>query len=236
MTGLVFHGGEVKALGEGRVGGYLVRFTDAKSPDLTGDYFTAETEFDLIDNPAMRPVYYNHAFDPQLKDRRIGIGKIERKQDDEVGLWIEAQLEMRDEYEKAIYAMAEEGKLGWSSGAPYHLVSRKEMPNNTFCITKWCLSEASLTPTPAEPRNGAMTLKNFVMGLKSDAARVCETERDFEQFLRDSGFSKKDAITLTSHGWKGLSRRDSDTEPSENSASIVAYVRSLEAMLSTGEL
>ena len=41
-------GGAVKALGDGKIGGYLVRFTDMQSPDLTGDYFTADTELGTV--------------------------------------------------------------------------------------------------------------------------------------------------------------------------------------------
>ena len=35
---LVTIGGELKALGDGKVGGYLVRFGDAETPDAMGDY------------------------------------------------------------------------------------------------------------------------------------------------------------------------------------------------------
>ena len=36
---LVAFGTEVKALGEGKIGGVLVRMSDTSNPDLTGDYF-----------------------------------------------------------------------------------------------------------------------------------------------------------------------------------------------------
>jgi len=39
--------------------------------------------------------------------------------------------------------------------------------------------------------------------------KAIQTERDFEQFLRDAGYSKKQAIALTLHGFKALDdRRD----------------------------
>jgi hypothetical protein len=37
---------------------------------------------------------------------------------------LDAQLEMRDEYDEQIYKLAEAGKLGWSTGAAGHLVER----------------------------------------------------------------------------------------------------------------
>ena len=41
---LVYFGGELKSLGDGRFGGYLVRFGDPKNVDLTGDFFSKETD------------------------------------------------------------------------------------------------------------------------------------------------------------------------------------------------
>ena len=38
---VVVFGDTVKALGDGRVGGYLVRFTSPDEPDLEGEYFDA---------------------------------------------------------------------------------------------------------------------------------------------------------------------------------------------------
>ena len=37
---MVSWGNAVKALGDGRIGGYLVQFGQPGQPDLTGDYFT----------------------------------------------------------------------------------------------------------------------------------------------------------------------------------------------------
>jgi len=68
---------------------------------------------------------------------------------------------MRDEYEKFIYQMAEKGKLGWSSGTAGHLVE-EERKGNAVWIKSWPLGlDASLTPTPAEPRNTAQPLKSI---------------------------------------------------------------------------
>jgi hypothetical protein len=116
---LVTFGGEVKALGEGKLGGYLVRFTTARDPDLTGDFFTATTNYGVHKSA---PVLYQHGMDSKLKGRVIGNGTLTP---DNVGVWIEAQLELRDEYEKAIYELAQAGKLGWSSGTASHLVERE---------------------------------------------------------------------------------------------------------------
>lgn len=153
---LIFYSGEVKALGEGKVAGYLARFGTPKDVDLEGDFFDKETDFG-VSQAADLPVYYQHGFDPQIKNRRIGRGVIKY---DDVGLWLEAQLELRDEYEKMLYGLAEAGKLGWSSGAAGHLVEREKV-GKSYYIKSWPIAEASLTPTPAEPRNSAMPVKSF---------------------------------------------------------------------------
>lgn len=155
MDELIYFGGEVKALGDGRVGGYLIRFTSAEQPDLTGDFFDTKT---AIHAPDVLPVLYQHGFDKQIGKRIIGNAKTGQ---DDVGLWIEAQLNLRDEYEKAVYALAEKGKVGWSSGALSHLVEREE-EGKASRITSWFIGEASLTPTPAEPSNTVMPLKSLL--------------------------------------------------------------------------
>lgn len=151
---LMLDGSAVKALGDGRVGGYLVRYTDADAPDLQGDFFTAETELGFYE---ALPVLYHHGQDKTVGRRVIGRGVVKR---DDIGLWVEAQLAMRDEYEKYIYSLAEKGKLGWSSGAVSHMVEREQKAVGVQWIKTWWVAEASLTPTPAEPRNDAAIIKS----------------------------------------------------------------------------
>ena len=92
---LIYHGGEVKALGDGKVGGYLVRFTDADEVDLAGDYFDATTDFGI--EPGSKTAVYLHHRQPLSTEdgkaisirKQIGEGVL--SQDDE-GIIIEAIL------------------------------------------------------------------------------------------------------------------------------------------------
>ena len=151
---LIFQGSEVKALDDsGKIGGYLVVFSGPEDPDLTGDFFTKDTDFGSIKNTAL---LFNHGMDAVLKNRVLGSG--EWKIDD-VGVWVEGILNMRDDYEKALYDLAKAGKLGWSSGTASHLVERESKGSSNW-IKAWPLGlDASLTPTPAEPRTKAVELK-----------------------------------------------------------------------------
>jgi HK97 family phage major capsid protein len=152
---LVAMGGEVKALPDGKVAGYLVTFSDEQSPDLAGDFFTKETDFGVH---RQSPTLYNHGMDVKVGSKIIGNASLVI---DEIGVWIEAQLEIADRYAKAIYELAKKGKLGWSSGTASHLVQR-EKKGAAWRIMSWPLGlDASLTPSPAEPRNVAFSLKSI---------------------------------------------------------------------------
>ena len=157
MDTMVYFGDAVKALGEGKVGGYLVRWGGDGDVDLTGDYFTKETDLGISEGDRL-PVYFEHGYDPVIKSRRLGRGQIERF--DDIGVWFEAQLELRDEYERKIYELAEAGKLGWSSQAGGSLVAKESGLGGTRIAT-WPLAEATLTKSPAEYRNTAIPMKSI---------------------------------------------------------------------------
>lgn len=146
---LIAFGTEIKADAKGNIKGYLVRFTDSSSPDTTGDYFTERTDFgrDLSTASSIN-LYYHHGMDETIKKSAIGAGYIKKTP---VGVWFEGQIAMADEYGRMIVELARKGKLGFSSGAGSHMVERK-MVGSAYEITRWALAEASVTPTPAEPR------------------------------------------------------------------------------------
>lgn len=133
----------VKLLGQtdetATIGGYGVVFGGA---DLEGDTFTPETDYDL-DLVPMKRVYYDHT----LGDVKHALGEATKTITDDVGLWVEAQLDRSKDYVEAVLKLIEEGVLGWSSGSIGHLVRREDN-----VIKAWPVAELSLTPTPAEPR------------------------------------------------------------------------------------
>jgi len=156
---LVTFGGAVKALGDGKIGGYLVRFSNADAPDLEGEYFDAKTDYGPHKST---PVYYQHG-----ADKRLGMRVLDYDAElgeDDIGVWIQAQLGLRDRYERFLYGQAEAGKMGWSSATAPHLVEREHAQGKATRITRWPLGlDASITPTPAEPRNAVMPLKSLVL-------------------------------------------------------------------------
>lgn len=153
---LVFYGGTVKALGDGRVGGYGILFTSASDPDLQGDFFTKSTDLELDGRDSLRTLW-DHGLDPVLKRRKLQRAKYRM---DDVGVWFETKLNEADDYEKAIYGLAEKGKLGWSTGSAPHLVERVPV-KKAFELKSWPISEVSLTHMPVEPRTAAVPLKSI---------------------------------------------------------------------------
>lgn len=189
---LIYFGSAVKALGDGRVGGYLVEFTDYEAqkgtpPDLVKEFFTKSTDYD-IEPGEKRSVYFDHGQDPVMKRRRLG--KAELKTDD-VGLWAETILDTRDKYLAKIYELAEQGKLGWSSGSAPHLVEKAKKSDGFVEITAWPIAEASLTHRPCNPFSAAIPMKAFVEELaeakgEKPAAKAVDGERLFTESLRQT--------------------------------------------------
>ena len=156
---LVRFGDAVKVLADGKIGGYLVRFSDENDTDLEGDYFTSETDFGPHKTSV---VLYHHGLDSVLKGRKLGEGTLEKM---DAGIWLEGQLAIRDAYDKAIFGMIKSSKLGWSSGTASHLVEFETKASGARWIKSWPLGlDASLTPTPAEPKNAVIPLKSIVAG------------------------------------------------------------------------
>ena len=138
----------------GWVEGYLVSWGNNHDTDLQGEFFSPRTEF-CLDWFQDRPVLYHHGLDGQAGLRKIG--SIKTVDTDDLGLWVQAQLDLRDRYANAVYDMVKTKEFGWSSGSVDHLV--KIAPNGEIAV--WPLIEGSITPTPAQPS------KTLVRPLKS---------------------------------------------------------------------
>jgi len=160
MDLLTVYSDAIKSDRLGSVKGYLVRFGSPDSTDLEGDFFTPQTDFGFPIKAGERVplnVYYHHGMDKFIGKKSIGTGYVKM---DETGLWYEAQLDMADSYGEMIAKLCKQGKMGYSSGAAGHMVERKSVGKASE-ITRWCIAEASITPTPAEYRNSVKSLEEM---------------------------------------------------------------------------
>lgn len=163
----VAFGGTVKALGNGKFRAPLVQFGSEDTGDLSPyrDFFTKDTDFGIADDewgnaefPVVANVLYHHGQDPVIQKRVIGKARLSK---DDVAVWMDGQLNMRDEYEQAVYTLIEASKMGTSSGALSHLVERAATKSGAHWIKMWrgIREDASLTPVPADYRNLVVPIK-----------------------------------------------------------------------------
>ena len=162
---LVYVGGAVKALGNGEIGGYLVKYSDWQHPDLSEhrDYFDAKTYYGAHAGNGVDTTI-NHTMllrRPKDAAERKALQKAADQllppitaTQDELGIFAKTVTDLSNEYHRMVYGMAERGELSWSSGAISHMVKRSPMPNGTNHVDRWVIGEAALTPTPADPFNG----------------------------------------------------------------------------------
>ena len=136
----------VRTSGETRVSGYAFLWPkNKKELDLLNTYFEPSTDYGPYYRSAQ--MFYHHGMD--LKVGLETIGKAVRAEIDDVGLWVEGQLDKSSKYWRGIQDLVKQGKLYWSGGTAGHLIRYAEdgMGLRSFPIVEW-----SLTPTPGQPR------------------------------------------------------------------------------------
>ena len=139
----------VKALDVGQdaatVGGYGVIFGGL---DIEHEGFKKNTDF-MLDLVPTKMITYNHTLspDPRIQAVKHFIGHSTNESIDEIGIWVEAQLDLSKKYVKNILKLVEKGLLGWSSATAAHLATKS---GNYY--ERWPIVEYALTPIPAEPR------------------------------------------------------------------------------------
>lgn len=167
----------VRRVGPDRIGGYAVVWGGR---DLYGTTFTPETDFWLERYP-QPPLLYDHGFDATLG--ATVLGRVERHRQDDIGLWVEAQLEIHEQYRQAIGELLDKGVLGFSTGSAKHLV--EVGPDGV--IRRWPIVEVSLTPTPAEPRTlgvkelRAISVDEALLAVEAAQTDVSESEPATEE-------------------------------------------------------
>jgi len=140
-------GAALKAAYTGDVEGLLVVFGNPDTVDLENEFFTRDTDFGRLRET---PIWLNHtqpiktAGGVILVEEPIGYGALELTDE---GVIVRGLLDAKYRYLAQIAP-----EMGWSSGTAAHLVVREAVGKATF-IKRWLLGlDASITPTPAEPR------------------------------------------------------------------------------------
>lgn len=137
-----------KALDGDRFGGYLCLWGDESTKDLGGEFFTPKTAelSSVFESLGHLPALYHHAGDDTIKSAVVGL--IDTMEQDESGLWVEAQAQLAKAYREYVKPLIDQSALGWSSGA----LPRARKVAKSGEILRWPIMEGSLTPTPFEWR------------------------------------------------------------------------------------
>lgn len=127
------------------VGGYGVIFGGL---DIEGEGFKKSTDF-MLDLVPSKVITFNHTLptSPASNAVKHFIGKSITEKADDLGIWVEAQLDISRKYVKQVLQLVEKGLLGWSSATAPHLTTKS---GNYY--ERWPIVEYALTPIPAEPR------------------------------------------------------------------------------------
>ena len=170
----------------GKVGGNLILFTSPTDTDLDNEFFDASTDYGVKSGDIV-PIDFHHSGNPLVKNIPIGHAPLTFTDsalaikggqlwiddfDDEE--FIKYVMNQREEYRallerygykrvrsfiasvaKTVHTLAEAGELGWSSEAGG--IPERKYQNGIARLNRWIVEKATLTPTPAEWRNDALT-------------------------------------------------------------------------------
>jgi len=141
------------------------------------------------------------------------IGSVTGIGEDEHGLWFEGRLIMEIQKAKEAYALMKAGELTEVSIGFMIREAAREQRGTGRVIEDVDLMEISLVTWAANPEARVTSVK-----ARNDI-------REFERFLRESGFSRTEAVAIASKGFKGLDSQ-SESEGLE-SPEIAEAIKSL---------
>lgn len=143
---------------------------------------------------SMPPVLWQH-------DSGKPIGVYEEMHEDDHGLFVRGKL-LKDDVSQAreAYALMKAGAVSGLSIGYKTIVDEYDRETGINTLKELDLWEVSPVTFPANDLSRIDNVKSF------------KTIRDFEEFLRESGFSKSEAIRIASKGFERRESADKDTE------------------------
>jgi hypothetical protein len=128
---------------------YAVVFSSDKEKDLHGTWFDHRTSF-YLDWFSERPWLYHHGLRPEelVSSRSQRIGTWDSIGQDEIGVFVEGELDLRHQYVDAVKQLLDDDVLFPSSGTLNYLM--KVAPDGH--VMDWPIVEVSSTVAPSEFR------------------------------------------------------------------------------------
>jgi HK97 family phage prohead protease len=198
-----------------------------REPDNDGIFEGYASVFGVVDQGM--DVVERGAFRKSLGSRKVKmlwqhdmsqpIGVWDTIQEDERGLFVRGRLLKEVDKGREAMALLRAGAIDSMSIGYRTMEAVAEGDGRVRKLTEIDLFEVSLVTFPMLP------------DAKITAVKAIQTERDFERFLRDAGYSRSQAVALTLHGFKALQRqRDAGDEEAVTegaSESVNALLQSL---------
>lgn len=180
-----------------------VALTLKKEPDQDGIFEGYASVFGIVDQGM--DVVERGAFRKSLGSRKVKmlwqhdmsqpIGVWDDIYEDERGLFVRGRLLKEVEKGREAMALLRAGAIDSMSIGYRTMEAIPEGDGRVRKLMEVDLFEISLVTFPMLPDAKVTNVKSIT------------TERDFERFLRDAGYSRKDAVAITLHGFKALLRQ-----------------------------
>ena len=157
-------GSAIKAVDGDTIRGYAVLFGDADHHDIERDYYTKSTDFWMDHFGWPRPITYQHGLDPATRAAPV-VGHWTKGGVDDVGVWLEGQIDRAHKYYAAVKQLIARGYLKLSSDSAPQWVQRERQDNGATFVKTWPLVTSSVTVSPMEPRMLPVEVKAFLAEL-----------------------------------------------------------------------
>lgn len=202
-----------------------------KEPDEDGSFEGYASVFDVVDH-GMDSVAKG-AFTKSLgSGRKVKmlwqhdsgkvIGVWDEMREDERGLYVKGRLLKDVALGREAMALMRAGAIDSLSIGYRTVEAMPEAGGRVRKLTELDLFEVSVVTFP-------MLESARITDVKS-----IRTEREFEAFLRDAGYSRKDAAAITLHGWKAIEgQRDAGSDDAEQDEALAAFIEQLRKLKET---
>lgn len=142
-------------------------------------------------------------------DQSQPIGVWDEIREDERGLYVKGRVLKEVQKGREAQALMKAGAMDSMSIGYRTIEAMQEGNGSVRKLMEVDLFEVSLVTFPMLPEAIITDVKSI------------QTERDFERFLRDAGYSKKEAMALTLHGFKAIDcRRDAAAEDEQDEEAV----------------
>lgn len=209
---------DVKAVSdEGVIEGYASVFGGA--PDSYGDIITPGAFAASLTKHkragTMPLMLWGHdSFSPP-------IGNWTDMAEDGKGLWVQGQADLEDPMGQRVHrALKRKAMRGLSIGYETVESDKDEKRPGVRILKEVDLWEVSPVNFPAQPRAAVDNVKSYTSGGKLPSLP------EFEEFLREAGFSKSQAKAITGKGLASLLRCEAGNDPAAFAAALAERMRS----------